>query len=352
MAYSSIVKPTDYFRTKLYTGNGSNDRAITFDESTNMQPDWLWIKSRGTGQSHAIFDAVRGANKRLVTNSSGAETTENTNLDSFDTNGFTIDNEAIVNENGIGYASWNWKANGAGSTNYDGSITSTVSANQTAGFSIVSWTANAVTGSTIGHGLGVKPNMIILKNRSPDTASWPVYHSSLGATKFLSLNLTNASSTSSTRWDNEEPSSTVFKTGSSGDVKGDNSGEPFIAYCFAEKKGYSKFGSYEGNGNANGTFVYTGFRPAWVMIKNTEGTDNWNIYDNKRLGYNTNYSFLIANETNAENTTTSTANLDIISNGFKVRASTGHLNTSGDKYIYMAFGQSLVGSNNIPCTAR
>jgi hypothetical protein len=194
--------------------------------------------------------------------------------------------------------------------------------------------------------------MIILKNRSPDTASWPVYHSSLGATKFLSLNLTNASSTSSTRWDNEEPSSTVFKTGSSGDVKGDNSGEPFIAYCFAEKKGYSKFGSYEGNGNANGTFVYTGFRPAWVMIKNTEGTDNWNIYDNKRLGYNTNYSFLIANETNAENTTTSTANLDIISNGFKVRASTGHLNTSGDKYIYMAFGQSLVGSNNIPCTAR
>jgi hypothetical protein len=348
MAYTTINKSTDYFDTTLITGNGSTQN-IT---GLGFQPDWIWMKRRNATGHNRLIDSVRGSNKLIQSDLTNAEGTDATYVTSFNSDGWSIGTNTDINATGGTAVGWSWLGANGTASNTDGSITSTVSANQTAGFSIVSWTANAVTGSTIGHGLGVKPNMIILKNRSPDTASWPVYHSSLGATKFLSLNLTNASSTSSTRWDNEEPSSTVFKTGSSGDVKGDNSGEPFIAYCFAEKKGYSKFGSYEGNGNANGTFVYTGFRPAWVMIKNTEGTDNWNIYDNKRLGYNTNYSFLIANETNAENTTTSTANLDIISNGFKVRASTGHLNTSGDKYIYMAFGQSLVGSNNIPCTAR
>jgi hypothetical protein len=351
MAYSSIVKPTDYFRTKLYTGNGSNDRAITFDESTNMQPDWLWIKSRGTGQSHAIFDAVRGANKRLVTNSSGAETTENTNLDSFDTNGFTIDNEAIVNENGIGYVAWNWLAGGSASSNSNGSITSSVSANTTAGFSIVSYTGNSTAGATVGHSLGVKPSMIIIKNRS-DGQNWCVYHSSIGATKYLQLNTTSAEIDTTVTFNDTEPTSSVFTlSDGAGHRIANFSGDNYVAYCFAEKTGYSKFGSYTGNGNADGTFVYTGFKPAFLIVKVTnESGFNWVMYDNKRDTFNT-VGQLLKPSSNAAELDNSNI-IDFLSNGIKMRNNSIGTNGSADTYIYMAIGQSLVGSNNVPCTAR
>ena len=347
MAYTTINKSTEHFRTKLYTGNGSNDRAITFDESTNMQPDWLWIKSRGTGQSHAIFDAVRGANKRLVTNSSGAETTENANLDSFDTNGFTIDNEAIVNENGIGYASWNWKANGAGSANTDGTTTSTVSVNTTAGFSIGTYTGTSAV-ATIGHGLGTVPAMIMVKNLSSGSRQWAVYHKNLsGTNKYLRLNTTDAEQTDSSTWNNTTPTNAVFASSGSGEVN--QSGENFVFYAFAEKIGYSKFGSYTGNGNADGPFIYTGFKPAFVFQKRTDSTSNWHIFDNKREPENVMDKYLAPNDSGAEGTATG---FDFLSNGFKSRTSSNWNNQSGGTYIYMAFGQSLVGSNNVPCTAR
>ena len=234
-----------------------------------------------------------------------------------------------------------------GSSNFDGSIQSLVSENSTAGFSVIKWTGNAVTGATIGHGLGVKPNFIILKNLGPDVASWPVYHSGIGATKYLSLSDTNTENTSNTRWDNEEPGALSFKTGSSGDVKGDSSGEPFVAYCFADKVGYQKCGEYVGNGDANGTFIYTGFKPKLVVYKNVSEADEWFVKDSKRPGHNpTDLMFW-----SADNAETSLDRMNLLSNGFKTTTTDKGANKSGNKYVYLAIGQSIVGSNNIPATA-
>jgi hypothetical protein len=220
----------------------------------------------------------------------------------------------------------------------------------------VSYTGTATSGVTIGHGLGVKPDMIILKNRGPDTASWQIYHSSLGATKYISLNLTDASDTSATRWNNTEPTTSVFTLGSSGDVVGDSSGETFIAYCFAEKKGYSKFGSYTGNGSTDGTFVYTGFKPAFLIIKNTGAAKNWYLFDNKRDTYNAQDSVLYPNLSNAETSVSDYNSLDVLSNGFKLRGGSTGVgdDTNGSyTYIYMAFAEApFVTSTGIPTTAR
>ena len=353
MAYTTIKKPSDYFNTKLYTGNGSTN-AIT---GVGFQPDWVWIKNRTDVSSHNLYDVVRGTSAgKLKSNSTAAESYNAQDLSVFGTDGFTVGSNNEVNGSSDNMVSWNWLANNtSGSSNTDGSITSTVSANTTAGFSIVSYTGTATSGVTIGHGLGVKPDMIILKNRSPDTASWPVYHSSLGATKYLGLNSTGTSTTSNTRWNDTEPTSTVFTLGSSGDVVGDSSGEPFIAYCFAEKTGYSKFGSYIGNGNADGSFVYTGFKPTWILAKHASGGtasgEHWNLQDVKRSPYNSSIIMLSPNQSSADNSTTNNS-IDILSNGFKIRTNDGRLNNAGATYIYMAFGQTLVGSNNIPCTAR
>ena len=353
MAYTTVNKHTDYFNTKTWTGTSDATTSVT---GVGFQPDWVWVKNRDVADDHMLFDAVRGVTKRLFSNSTGAEGTDTETLTSFDSDGFTTGNSrATGGDAGNDMVSWNWKANGAGSANTDGSISSTVSVNTTAGFSIVSYTGTATSGVTIGHGLGVKPDMIILKNRSPDTASWPVYHSSLGATKYLGLNSTGTSTTSNTRWNDTEPTSTVFTLGSSGDVVGDSSGEPFIAYCFAEKTGYSKFGSYIGNGNADGSFVYTGFKPTWILAKHASGGtasgEHWNLQDVKRSPYNSSIIMLSPNQSSADNSTTNNS-IDILSNGFKIRTNDGRLNNAGATYIYMAFGQTLVGSNNIPCTAR
>ncbi|AXH71664.1 hypothetical protein P031_gp43 [Pelagibacter phage HTVC031P] len=344
MAYTTIKKPSDYFNTKLYTGDGSSSRSIT---GVGFQPDWVWFKQRSGTQSHTAIDAVRTGNSKLRINANSAEFTGQSY--NFNSDGFgwtTQDDES--NQNGATYASWNWKANGAGSANTDGSISSTVSVNTTSGFSIVSYTGTGST-ATVGHGLGSAPKMVIVKNRSI-TEDWFVLHTSASATagSFLKLNATDAvSSGNAIVFNNTNPTSTVFTVGT---VNGTNgSGNNMIAYCFAEKTGYSKFGSYTGNGNADGTFVYTGFKPSWVIIKRTDSSNNWLMYDNKRTPYNVVDKLLIANSSGAE--ATGSNRLDLVSNGFKIRINDPGENASGGSYIYMAFAEEpLVGDN--PCTAR
>jgi hypothetical protein len=372
MAYSAITKPSDYFNIVQYTGDLQDSDGTGHTQSitgVGFQPDFVWHKGASGARTHMLVDRVRGVSSYnfLATNSNAIETTANTNgaISSIDSDGITVQNgndssskSNNAGKNGETYVTWNWLGAGSTSSNSSGNITTTVSANTTAGFSIVSWTGNAVTGSTHGHGLGVKPDWIVLKNRGPDVASWPVYHSGIDGTssarKYLSLNNADGSTTSSSRWDNEEPGSTYFKTGSSGDVKGDSSGETFIAYCWASKKGFSKFGQYAGNGNADGTFVYTGFKPAWLMVKKiNSGSDEWNMFDNVRDVDNVIQQRLVANVTAAN---ASGTYVDFLSSGFKFRTTNNLGNGSGNTYIYMCFAENPFVANDsgtaVPVTAR
>ena len=356
MAYTTINKSTDYFNTNLYTGNGSA-RTIT---GVGFQPDWVWVKDRSSTNFHYIYDVVRGNNLNLYTNDNSAQTNVTTALGgggigSQASDGFTIvagtSNTNNVNTNSNNYVSWNWLAGGSqGSSNTDGSINTTyTSVNTTAGFSISTYSGNGTAGATIGHGLGVVPKMIIVKNKTHAGGNWVVYHESLGNTKAVYLDLTDASGTAGA-WNNTSPTSSVFTVNDANALNG-SGGRQYVAYCFAEKTGYSKFGSFTGNGNADGTFIYTGFKPSWIMFKRTSAASDWTIFDTKRLTYNVNNLRLEANTTDAE--PSGAANkIDILSNGFKMRHSSSSFNNSGGTYIYMAFGQSLVGSNNVPCTAR
>ena len=345
MAYTTINKSTDYFNTKLYTGTGSSN-ALT---GVGFQPDWVWFKGRNQAYHHYLFDAVRGVNKPIHSALTNAESTQTDTLMSFDSDGFTLGsdtNNGEINSSGNTFVSWNWKANGAGSANTNGNINTTVSANATAGFSIVKYTGNGSATATFGHGLNAVPKMIILKKLNA-SSDWVVYHEAITSANRLKLNST-AGQESSANW-RATPTSSVFNSNSSNIIN--NSGDDYIAYCFAEKTGYSKFGSYTGNGNADGTFVYTGFKPNWVMIKETSGVGGWRIFDNKRPGYNEPYA-LLADNSDAETETGASRNkIDQLSNGFKLRFQYNDTNGAGGSYIYMAFGQSLVGSNNIPCTA-
>jgi hypothetical protein len=268
MAYTTIDKSDDYFNTVLYTGTGAT-QSIT---GVGFQPDWVWIKNRSRTDYHSLYDVVRGVTNEIYTNGTFVEYSNANALTAFGSDGFTVGSANDVNFNGSNIVSWNWKANGAGVSNTDGSITSTVSANTTSGFSIVSYTGTG-SAATIGHGLSTSPSMILIKNRTT-AYSWIVYHKSLGATKNLYLDLTGASDISSIQFNDTEPTSSVFSVGTS--LATNKSSDSIIAYCFAEKKGFSKFGSYTGNGSADGTFVYTGFKPAFVMYKNsTDSGDSW-----------------------------------------------------------------------------
>ena len=346
MAYTTIDNPELYFQAKAWTGTG-NEIAITFDGSENMQPDWVWLKKRSASGIHVAHDSVRGATKRLIPNNNDAETTQAQYVKSFDSNGITFGTDSDINASGATAILWGWKAGGSASSNSNGTITSSVSVSTDAGFSIVTYTGNGTAGATIGHGLGSVPKWIIVKVRNT-TNEWVVYHTSLGATKFIEMNSSGASQTNSTRFNDTEPTSSVFSVGTAAGLNTNN--DTHVAYCFAEKKGYSKFGSYTGNGNADGTFVYTGFKPAWVLVKNTSGSgDNWILVDNKRLGYNPDNRLLFPNATNAEYTDN---NLDLLSNGFKARVSYDP-NGSGNTMIYMAFAESpFVNSNGVPNNAR
>jgi len=345
MAYTTINKSTDYFNTKLYTGNNST-QSIT---GVGFKPDWVWVKQRGGTTNHKTSDIVRGVTKALQPNDTDAEATDSNGITSFDSDGFSLGAGGDYNSSSASQVSWNWLAGGSqGSSNTDGSINTTyTSVNTTAGFSISQYTGTG-SNATVGHGLGVAPNMVLVKSLSGG-GDWTSYHSVLGNTKYMRLNSTNAVGTQSSYWNDTSPTSTVFSLGSAGDTN--TNGGTHVAYCFAEKKGYSKFGSYIGNGNANGTFVYTGFKPAFVITKMSSGSDNWALWDNKREPFNVNDNILRA-DTSAAETSNAAYAVDFLSNGFKLRGSDGKINGNNSTYIYMAFGQSIVGSNNIPATAR
>jgi len=351
MAYTTINKSTNFFSPKTYTGNGtaigSGGNAIT---GVGFQPDLVWIKSRTEAEKHMAFDAPRGVTKAIKPSETATEATNAEFLTAFGSDGFTVGNHDKVNTNAKNYISWNWKANGAGSSNTDGSINSTVSVNSTAGFSIVKYSGDPNANTTIGHGLGAIPKLIITKCITT-THNWGVYHHSLGVDKYLRLNTTDSEQSSSGAW-GSTPTSSVFGVG--GLNENDQASQDYIAYCFSDVSGYSKFGSYVGNGNADGTFVYTGFKPTFVMTKRTDSTGYWQICDTARDVDNVAHNFLFANDSGSESSTVGNTqyDTDILSNGFKIRTTLASRNTDGADFIYMAFGQSIVGSNNIPATAR
>ena len=340
MSYTDIDRSSDYFETSLYTGTGSSLSISSLDFS----PDLTWIKGRSGATEHVLTDSVRGVTKELSSNDSGAEETVAQGLTAFNSDGFTLGTDGSYNTSSATYAGWSWKAGGSASSNEDGSVTSSVSANTTAGFSIVKWTGTSADG-TVGHGLGVAPKVVIVKSLG-STEPWYSYWQPLGNNKQVRLDATTASATT-TLWLSTTPTSSVFSVLNHGSTNG--SGD-YIAYCFAEKQGFSKIGSYTGNGNADGTFVYLGFKPAWVLVKNTSGSgDNWILVDNKRLGYNPDNRLLFPNANNADYTDN---NLDLLSNGFKARVSYDP-NGSGNTMIYMAFAENpFVTSTGVPATAR
>jgi len=347
MAYTTIDKPSDYFNTVLYTGNNGSNRSIT---GVGFQPDLVWNKNRSSSANHNLWNGVTGVTERLTSSGTQASEDYSSEFLSFDSDGVTITQNASsldFNNSSYNYVNWNWLGANGTASNTDGSITSSVSASTDAGFSIVSYTGTG-SNATIGHGLGSVPKMLIVKDRN-STENWRIYHASLGNTKEIYLDLTNASVTSSTTWNNTTPTSSVFSVGT---VHGTNkSSDTYIAYCFAEKKGYSKFGSYEGNGNADGAFIYTGFSPSFVMLKEIDQTGNWCMSDNKRPGYNPT-DMVNANENGAE-TTDGTNTIDHLSNGFKLRTTGSSSNTNNSTYIYMAFASSpFTTSTGIPTTAR
>ena len=333
------VIPNEHFNTVLYTGNNANNRAIT---GVGFAPDLVWVKSRPANSNHNISDSVRGNNKILFPNSTAGETTPNT-ISSLNSDGFTVGdgNGYDVNKNGESIVSWNWKAGGSSSSNSDGSITSTVSANVDAGFSIVGYTGNNVAGATIGHGLSAKPDLIIVKIR-PDNYTGRVYNSISGATKYLDWASTATLGTYQHMWNNTEPTDEVFSVGHDVTVGGYPI-RTFIAYCFHSVDGYSKVGSYVGNDNADGTFVYTGFRPAWVMVKNTvTAGEGWLIVNNKTDPINTTGTYLSASSSSAEQGTSGTTfsrSFDFTANGFKLRGNSTEIN-DGETMIYIAFAET------------
>ena len=350
MAYTDIDDPSAYFQTASVWTGGSSTLAITNDGNSDLQPDWVWIKCTNASQPHALVDSSRGTSKYLESASDAGEVTDTGRLQSFDTDGFTLaGNSGPVNTAGGTYVGWQWKANGGTtSSNTDGTITSTVQANTDAGFSIVQYTGTG-TAATIGHGLGVAPAMYIVKNRDQVGTNWTVFHKDLTSNAYsLYLNDNSAQSNAVGYWNGTSPTSTVFSIkNTSGDVNTNT--EDYVVYCFANKQGYSKFGSYVGNGNVNGTFVYTGFKPAWVMTKEVNAAGSWVIYDNKRDTFNPETKYLVAEANGAESTFTQ---YDFVSNGFKFRTS-GSENSSGNKHIYMAFAENpFVTSTGIPTTAR
>jgi len=350
MAYTTVDKSSSYFKAKTYTGDESG-QTIT----VGFQPDFTWIKTRDAAYNHQLVDAVRGNTKYLKSNANDAENTSTNAVTGFVSSGFTLgaDTNAWVNQNSKNIISWNWKAGGGqGSSNTDGSINTTyTSANTTSGFSISTYTGTGAN-ATVGHGLGVAPKMILMKNIST-TSSWIVYHESIGNTKSLALDSTAVEDASSVFFNNTSPTSSVFSLGNS---NANASGDTCIAYCFAEKTGFSKFGLYEANGNADGPFCYLGFRPSVIILKGKGIARNWTTWDDARDIDNPHWNYIYPNldqnGTNIAHGASGSYAIDFLSNGFKIRNTDDKFNGSGQGYIYMAFGQTLVGSNNQPSNAK
>ena len=313
----------------LYTGTGSSN-AIT---GVGFQPDFAWIKDRTNAYQHQAFDAVRGVTKKLHQSTTAAEATDTTSLTAFGADGFTVSTNAGLNTNTASYVAWNWKANGSGSSNTNGSINTTkTSANVDAGFSMITYTGTG-SAATIGHGLSVAPEFVIVKRRDA-TDDWMTYYGD--NTDYVIINGTQATADANTVWNDTSPTASVFSIGTAGGVNA--SSGTYIAYCFHSVDGYSKVGSYTGNGVADGPFVYTGFRPAFVLTKVTNAADDWSIADYARSPHNVAGESLRPNSNAAED---SAADIDILSNGFKVRQADSHrINYSGDTFIYIALAES------------
>ena len=343
MSYTTINKSSLHFNNKLYTGNGGTN-AIT---GVGHQPDLVWIKQRNEARGHSIFDAVRGVQKEIGSDRTDAESTASSFLTAFGTDGFTYGSSDNGNKNGGTYASWNWKANGQGSSNTDGSINTTyTSVNTTAGFSIITYTGTGSAG-TIGHGLGAVPDFWQIKARS-ETRSWYGWSKGMNYGDVVNWTHNGAKSTDTSLFGTNAPTSSVINLGNSVGVN--NNGITFVCYAWTSIPGFSKIGLYKGNGNTDGAFIYTGFRPAFVMTKRINGDGNWQIIDTARNPRNATTISLFPDTSDVDTGTYST---DYLSNGFKIRVTTGSRNGSGDTYIYMAFAEApLVGSNNVPCTAR
>jgi len=355
MAYTTIDDGSAHFHTQLYTGNSSNRSETNDANAGDFRPDWVWIKARSETKAGRVFDSSRGATKVMYPSASNAEGTTATSLTSFDSDGFSLGTSDGINKNTITYVAWQWKANGGTtSTNTAGTnIDTTVQANTTAGFSIMTYTGTGTDNDSIGHGLGAVPHWIIVKNRD-ESNGWQIYHhknTSAPETDYLNLQSTNATQDDSDRWSDQAPSSTVITLGGNDGVS--KSSVKYVCYAFTEIQGYSKFGSYTGNGNADGTFVYTGFKPAWIMTKRTDANNEaWNIQDNKRSPFNVQDNF-IQPDADAEASAGGTGIWDALSNGFKLRQNLSSTNNSGSNYIYMAFAEHpFVSSKGVPTTAR
>ena len=331
MAYTTIDDPSAYFQTKLYTGTGSS-LALTNDGNSDLQPDWVWIKERNGATNQMLTDSVRGATKTLHSQNTDTESTDAQALKSFNSDGFTVGTDGDVNTSSDTYVAWNWKKTAD------------------AGFDIVSYTGNG-SARTISHSLSAVPDMMIVKNRD-EAEEWTVYHAgntSAPATDYLALNTNGATTDSNTRWNDTAPTSSVFTVGTS-DVVNKNTIK-YIAYLFAEKKGYSKFGSYAANESVDGTFVYTGFKPAFVILKQSNLARDWHMFDNKRSTFNAVGRYLRPNVSGAEDS--GEDYLDLLSNGFKLKNTGNRFNDADGTYIFMAFAESpFVTSTGIPTTAR
>ena len=347
MAYSSITKPGLHFSPVIYTGNGST-QSIT---GVGFQPDWVWIKALNNSRNHRLTDVINGVGKNLFSDAQSTLTTNADGVTAFGADGFSVGSGNGFNANTETHVAWNWKTqNAQGSSNTDGSINTTyTSVNTTAGFSISQYEGTG-SNATFGHGLGATPAMVLVKNIDA-TQNWLMYHQGIGATKYLRLNLTNGQGTSSGVWNNAAPTSSVVSVGTDSAVN--QSGSTHMAWCFAEKKGYSKFGTYTGNGNADGAFIYLGFRPAFIMVKDTNTATEWHMSDVARRPTNPNNSYVSASSNAVENTSNPT---DFLSNGVKIKTSNNGWNKSGDTFIYWAFAENPlvanVGANGIPATAR
>jgi hypothetical protein len=345
----TIVKPSTVFDTKLYTSNAGT---LTVS-GLGFSPDFAWLKSRGTAVAHALYDTVRGAGYALSSNLTDAEKYTTDGFVSFNSDGFTLG--ANVNSpqpdinytNNIARVAWCWDAGSSTVTNTAGSISSQVRANPSAGFSVVTYTGTGGT-ATVGHGLGIAPSFILIKERSPNTDNWNVYHSSIGASAWLQLNLTNATSTGSEMWNSTSPTSTVVTVRNPGSGGYSNrSGAAYVAYCFAPVAGYSSMGSWQNNGSNDGTFVYLGFRPKFILLKNTDNVERWYIMDSSRHTYNVppaDATKLQPNLSDAEGTgLANTATIDFLSNGFKIRTTntaSGEISFGTRNYIYAAFAEA------------
>ena len=353
MAYTTIDKPTDYFDTKLHTGTGAS-KTLAYD----FEVDFYWTKMRSDAYPNVALDSSRGNNALFRVNQTTAEVAAVNTVSFGNASGVTLGSDSSdygVNKSSETFVGWAWKANGGTtSSNIDGSITSTVQADTTAGFSIVTYTGNgtvADSNTNVGHGLSQALDLLIIKDRDA-AVNWNVWHKDFSGSEVAYLNVTNPKNTDGNVWANSPPTSSIFYVGNS-EVNANT--RNYVAYCFAEKQGYSKFGTYTGNGSADGPFIYTGFKPAWVMTKRTDSSTNgdWCIYDNKRSasgGGNENNKNLRANSSIAE---ASNTGIDILSNGVKIRSTSTRHNANGGTYIYMAFAEHpFVSSEGVPTTAR